>query len=317
MKTLLIPVLNGIMPRPGGGVFAGGFFNVVQGSFLETGLAVFVCPLILPQGSLYRIGVLAKVTRTIQPQSNDMGPLNQPGLVIEMEGLTHARWSRISFSQGQLWVDEMQAVDFRQNRSEYPVVSGAGWVPRGGFTEFKNCSDIPVTIYGSDLQNQTPVEMTANLKGLVSLETAHTVEHAMIRSLKTYGLCSARTLKESMRQETEELTWSVEKSMQYALPELLGQTQSGSCGNPMTYLAHFYMVQELSEQIKQDSISDFSFERMRKSVMSRLTSELGLTTDPAFRALQGLKKGMYHDDRPLDLALCKNILERFPLEPWS
>ena len=51
--------------------------------------------------------------------------------------------------------------------------------------------------------------------------------------------------------------------------------------------------------------------------MSQLTEDLGLTTEPGLRALQGLKKGMKHDDSPLSLELCKKILGRFPLEPWQ
>ncbi len=139
----------------------------------------------------------------------------------------------------------------------------------------------------------------------------------MIRSLRTYGLCTARTLQESMRLEAEELTWSVEKSMQFAMPEILGQTQAGACGNPMTHLAQFYMFQELSEQLKGGNEINLSLDRARRAVMSRLTEDMGLTTEPGLRSLQGLKKGMRHDDSPLGNELCKRILSRFPLEPWQ
>jgi hypothetical protein len=161
------------------------------------------------------------------------------------------------------------------------------------------------------------VELKANLKGLVSMEIAHTIEHAMIRSLRTYGLCSARTLQESARQETAELTWSVEKSMKFSMPEFLGQTQAGVCGNPMTHLAQFYMFQELSEQLKGRNETNFSLDHARRAVMSKLTGDLGLTTDPGLRSLQGLKKGMRHDDSLLGIELCKRVLSRFPLEPWQ
>ena len=102
----------------------------------------------------------------------------------------------------------------------------------GGFTEFRSLGDIPVTLYGNDIEQNMRVSMTGNLKGIVSLEAAHTVEHAMLRSLRTYGMCTARTLQTSMREETEELAWSVEKSMRFALPEALGNTRAGACGNP-------------------------------------------------------------------------------------
>ena len=101
------------------------------------------------------------------------------------------------------------------------------------------------------------------------------------------------------------------------MPEVLGQTQAGACGNPMTNLAQFYMFQELSDQLKTGDKTSFSLDKARRSVMSRLTGEMGLTTTPGIRALQGLKKGMRHDDSPLSLELCKKVLKRFPLEPWQ
>ncbi len=317
MKTLLLPVVNGILPRPGGGVAVGGFFDGFHGTIFEPGLTIFVCPLVMPQSQLYRIGVVAKVIRTTPSTLNDPQQSNRQVLIVEMEGIVHARWSTLNYSDGYFWVEGIQVMDFRKNRAEYPVVSGAGWTPQGGYTEFKNCADIPVTLYGIDLEDQRPLSMQANLRGLVSLETAHTIEHAIIRSLRTYGLCTARTLQESMRLETEELTWSVEKSMQLALPELLGQTLSGSCGNPMTHLAHFYMFQELAAQDKQEPITEIAIERARRTVMSRLSGELGLTTEPGIRSLQALKKGMFHDDSPLGIEGCKQVLARFPLHPWT
>ena len=322
MSTLLIPVVNGVLPRPGGGRSIGGFVDHGRGSVFEPGMDVFVCPLVATDGTLYRVGVLAKVAdvqrqaqNSAARESAEQQALTFVGLVLE--GISHARWSKLQFVQGALRVDGLEALDFKNMRQEYPVVSGAGWLPQGGFTEFRSLGDIPVTLYGNDIERNAPVQITANLKGLVSQETAHTIEHAMIRSLRTYGLCTARTLQESMRRETAELTWSVEKSMRFALPEVLGQTQAGACGNPMTNLAQFYMFQELSEQIKQNDAVGFSLDKARRAVMSRLTGELGLTSEPGLRALQGLKKGMAHDDSPLGIDLCKKILRRFPLEPWQ
>jgi hypothetical protein len=245
-------------------------------------------------------------------------PGNEPAPFLSMiiEGGTHARWNTLTTSRGFIMAEGLETQDFRRLRSDYPVVSGAGWAPQGGFTEFRSLGDIPVTLYGNDIERGVAVSLTGNLKGLVSLEAAHTIEHAMIRSLRAYGLCTARTLQEAMREETAELTWSVEKSMQYALPEVLGNTQAGVCGNPMTNMAHFYMFQELSEQARENGAGERALQQARRAVMSRLTGDLGLTTEPGLRALQGLKKGMRHDDSPLSLDLCKKILGRFPLEPW-
>ena len=322
MSTLLIPVVNGVLPRPGGGRSIGGFVDRGRSSGFEPGMDVFVCPLVAAEGTLYRVGVLAKLV-DVQRQaqipavrgSADQEDLAFVGLVLE--GISHARWNRLQFLQGSLRVDGLEALDFKTMRQEYPVVSGAGWLPQGGVTEFRSMGDIPVTIYGNDIERNATVQIGANLKGLVSQETAHTIEHAMIRSLRTFGLCTVRTLQESMRRETAELTWSVEKSMRFALPEVLGRTQAGACGNPMTHLAQFYMFQELSDQIKQNDTTGFSMDKARRAVMSRLTGELGLTSEPGLRALQGLKKGMAHDDSLLSVDLCKKILRRFPLEPWQ
>ncbi|MHC1760244.1 MAG: hypothetical protein AB9917_12155 [Negativicutes bacterium] len=319
MSTLLIPVINGILPRPGGGRTVGVFPEGApeQRLQLEPGENIFVCPLLPGTGALYRIGVLAKVVDIRRQLLEFPGGEPVPFLSMLIEGSIHARWGTLSSTRGFVMAEGLENQDFRRNRRDYPVVSGAGWSPQGGFTEFRSLGDIPVTLYGKDIERNSAVSMTGNLKGLVSLEAAHTIEHAMIRSLKTYGLCTAKSLQASMREETEELTWSVEKSMRYALPEVLGNTQAGACGNPMTNLAHFYMFQELSAQIRGNDVDESALWQARRKVMSRLTGELGLTTEPGLRALQGLKKGMHHDDSPLSLELCKKILGRFPLEPWQ
>lgn len=316
MSTLLVPVINGVLPRPGGGRSTGAFFEIEHEVEFETGTEVFICPLVPATGMLYRVGVLAKVVDTRSQVVEIPGKESALFRTTLLEGNTHARWNTVQFSQGSLRVEGLETLDFRALRSRYPVVSGAGWVPQGGYTEFRSLADIPVTLYGNDIERNFPLELQANLKGLVSMETAHTIEHAMIRSLRTYGLCTARTLQEAMRQETEELAWSVEQSMQFALPYVLGQTQVGACGNPMTHLAQFYMAEEFSEQLKEGTGTEFALDRARRAVMSRLTGELGLTTEPGLRSLQGLKKGMLHDDSPLSLDLCQRVLSRFPLEPW-
>ena len=319
MSTLMIPVINGILPKPGGGRSTGGF---VEGPpdctpQIETGTNVFICPMLPATGSLYRVGVLAKVI-DIRKQKLDIAGRNPVSFIsLQLEGATHARWNTLSMNRGLVMAEGLEAIDFRGMRSGYPIVSGAGWIPQGGYTEFRSPGDIPVTLYGSDIESGTTVSLRGNLKGLVGLESAHTVEHAMIRSLRSFGLCTAKTLRQAMREETAELTWSVEKSMQLALPEVLGTSQAGACGNPMTNMAQFYMFQELSEQLKDTASGGLAMDRARRVVMSRLTSDLGLTTEPGVRALQGLKKGMMHDDSPLSLELCKKILSRFPLEPWQ
>jgi hypothetical protein len=51
--------------------------------------------------------------------------------------------------------------------------------------------------------------------------------------------------------------------------------------------------------------------------MSQLTQDLGLTMQQGVRVLQGLKKGMSHDDTPLKIDICKKVIGRFPLDPWG
>lgn len=319
MSTLLIPVVNGILPKPGGGCATGGFMTGRSSPELplEAGMKVFVCPLAPATGALYRVGVLAALM-DVQKQKLEMPGVDSVNLIsLRIEGVTHARWDTLCINQSSVYAEGLEYLDFHSMRAEYPVISGAGWVPQGGWTEFRSLGDIPVTLYGNDVARNTRVSLEGNLKGLVSLEAAHTIEHAIIRSLRTYGLCTPRTLQHAIKEEAAELTWSVEKSMRYALPEVLGSTQAGACGNPMTNLAQFFMFQELSSHMKDDGTGLRAMEKVRRTVMSKLTGELGLTTEPGLRALQGLKRGMMHDDSPLSLELCKKVLRRFPLEPWQ
>lgn len=319
MSALLIPVVNAILPRPGGGIASGAFMEG-RGTLLqqfEPGMKVFVCPLSPATGSLYRVGVLAALL-DVRHQQIETSAWEQAAMVtLRLEGITHARWSTLDMQPGGIFAEGLESLDFRVMRSEYPVISGAGWTAQGGWTEFRSLQDIPVNFYGNDIESGGGVGLQGNLRDLVSLEAAHTIEHAIIRSLRLYGLCTPRTLQQCMREEAAELTWSVEKSMRYARPELLGTTRSGACGNPMTHLARFYMFQEVAEQLKETGNGAEALAQARRTVMSRLTGDLGLTTEPGLRALQGLKLGMKHDDSPLSLELCKKVLRRFPLEPWQ
>jgi hypothetical protein len=317
VATLLIPVGNGLLPRPGGGRLVGGFAEQTpeHNPRIEIGDNIFLCPVMPESGALYRIGVLAKII-DIRRQTVDVpGNGTLSFISVWIEGIAHARWGTLSLEDSNIVVEGLELQNFRTVRENYPVISGAGWIPQGGYTEFRSLDDIPVTVYGMDIERNVKVSLTGNLKGLVSFESAHTIEHAMIRSLRSYGLCTIRTLQEAIRVETEELTWSVEKSMRYAMPEVLGNTRAGSCGNPMTNMAHFYMLQEWAKRFGKTG-DTHDFQQVRRTVMSMLTGELGLTTEPGLRAAQGLKKGMRHDDSPLSRELCKKILARFPLEPW-
>jgi hypothetical protein len=319
-QMLILPVANGILPRPEGGRVKG-LFNMDQGGrlLLEAGAGhdVLLCPWMMDAGALYPIGVIGRIIDISLERAADESGREIAVAIAAIEGRGHARWHFLEATGPFVFSRSVERMDFRVTRKEYPSVSGAGWVPAGGYTEFRGKDDIPVTIYGTDIMSGHKVSMTANLGGLVSEEHAHTIEHAMIRALNTYGLCTARTLTEAMAKETKELKASVENSIRFTMPEILGVTESGSCGNQMTNLAQFYLAQEFVEQVAAGKTALESLAKARKTAMSQLTQDLGLTMQQGLRVLQGLKKGMSHDDTPLKIETCKKVIRRFPLEPWS
>lgn len=318
MSMPLIPVGDAIMPRPGGGRSVGAF--VWPGNpddWFAPGQDVMICPVSAHDGSLYSVGVTARVLSSQKQAVPGSSEGSAYFLLILLEGRSQARWSQFRAAPPFFATDDWEELDLTKMRTTYPTVSGAGWVPLGGYTEFRSAGDIPVTIYGNAVEDGGPVSIQGNLKGIVSMEQAHTIEHALIRALRTFGLCSARTLQVSMAAEVQELTWSVEKSMRFALPEVLGQTAAGACGNPMTQMARFYLYHEVNENLRKGQHFAEASLKARKTVMSKLTEDLGLTTDPSLRALQGLKKGMKHDASLLSLDECVEVLRRFPHNPWS
>jgi hypothetical protein len=234
-----------------------------------------------------------------------------------LEGRGHARWHSLQVKGPYVVATDAERLNFRETRQEYPAISGAGWLPAGGYTEFRAESDIPVTVYGTDLETGREVSLSANLGGLVTQQQAHTVEHGIIRALRTYGLCTARTLLDSMARETDELKKSVELGIQFTMPEMIGRTSTGACGNPMSNLAQFYLAREFVDNVSAGKSLNRSLADAKRSAMSQLTDDLGLSMQQGVRALQGLKKGMYHDDTRLKVETCKKIIRRFSFEPWD
>lgn len=315
-----MPVANGILPRPEGGRVSG-IFPMEQGGRLlaeaGAGKDVLVCPWLMDSGALYPIGVISRIIDiSLERAADELG--RQVSVAIAfIEGREHARWHSLEAAGRFVFSRTVERMNFQVTRKEYPVVSGAGWVPAGGYTEFRGKEDIPVNLYGRDVMTGQKVNLSANLGGLVSVEHAHTIEHAMIRALKTYGLCTARTLIEAMAKETKELKESVENSIRFTMPEMLGVTNSGACGNQMTNLAEFYLAQEFVEQVAAGKSPGESLIKARKTTMSQLTDDLGITMQHGMRMLQGLKKGMSHDDTPLKIDICKKVIRRFPFDPWG
>lgn len=317
---LVFPVANGILPRPHGGRINGVFLFEQGGQLLNqigVGRDVLVCPWMEEEQALYPVGVVARLLDLGVQKATDAAGNELAVLMAVLEGREHARWNTLRTAGPFVVSTDTERMDLKSMRKEYPVISGAGWLPAGGYTEFRADSDIPVTIYGTDLESGREVSISANVGGLVKQEQAHTVEHGIIRALTTYGLCTPRTLLDSMAKETKELKHSVELGFRFAMPEIIGRTQTGACGNPMTSLAQFYLAREFVDNVSAGKSFDQSLVDARRKAMSQLTGDLNITAERGLRALQGLKKGMAHDDTPLKIDITKKLISRFPLEPWG
>lgn len=316
---LIFPVANCILPRPDGGRITGVFLPDQGGDLLTqagVGSEVLICPWVAEDQALYPVGVAARILN-IGPQAvADAAGREHPVLMGVLEGRSQARWHTLGLTDGWVVSPDVTAMNFKAMRKDYPAISGAGWLPAGGFTEFRDPSDIPVTVYGTDMETGKEVSVRGNVGGLVSQEQAHSIEHGIIRALRTYGLCTAKTLADSLARETDELKASVELGMRFALPEIIGRTATGACGNPMSNLAQFYLAQEFVDNLTAGKSAGQSLLDARRRAMSQLTGDLGLTTRQGVRVLQGLKKGMSHDDTPLKLETGKKVISRFPLAPW-
>jgi hypothetical protein len=281
------------------------------------GKSLFLCPWDSRTNKPYHVGVIAYCSdlheQTYLNKQNQECRL----LYVQLEGQERAKVQALIKKRGIIYGDAINYLDLKGLRANYPALCGAGWRATGGFTESNSYQDIHVVIQGIDFENGSAVEVSGNIGGLVSAQQAHTVEHAIIRSLNCYGLCTAKSLLRSMAEETSELKESVEWGMKFARPELFGLTESGACGNPLTNAAQIYMTEEFSSALKEGQSVFASVEQARRKAMSRLATELELTTQEGLRVLQGLKKGMFHDDSPLSLDKGKKILSRFPVSPWD
>lgn len=311
---------NGILPRPDGGKITGMFVMENGGQILSElgiGRELMICPFGVDNQDLYPVGVLVRIMdmweQTIVSETDQTIPV----MMAVLEGRGHARWHTLNSAGVYLISKDVEFLNFRIMRKEYPVISGAGWMPEGGYTEFRDKRDIPVTLYGTDIESGQKISITGNLGGLVELEQAHTIEHAIIRALRVYGLCTPKTLIESIGKEADELKKSVEYSIKYTMPEALGITASGSCGNPMTNLAQFYLAQEFVNNVSLGKSLNESIVNARRSTMSHLVQDMDITMQQGLRTLQGLKKGMSHDDTLLGMETYKKVIGRFPFEPWD
>ncbi len=317
---LALPIFNGILPRPGGtvtGVFLAPWLLPAV-TKAGRGADLFLAP-VDPDGLLYPVGIVAKVGEFWSQNVYIMGA-EQPiasGVFLSLYGREQAKVRTYTTSGRSLLALGVQSMPVRGLRPEYPCISGAGWVPQGGHTETRGEGDITVCIEGIDAVNGDRLSLTGQLGGLVSYQQAHTIEHAIIRSLQSYAFCSPKTLREALIAESRELKASVEAGLKLQRPELFGVTASGACGNRLTHLAQFYLTDEYFRELQSGHPALASLDKARKRTLSRLTQDLSLTTDAGLRALQGLKNGMQHDDSRLGEEALKRVLMRFPSSPWG
>jgi len=316
----VLPVINGMLPRAEGGMVHGVVLDAYSAAvFARNGVGkyLFVCPWDQRAKQPFHVGIIA-VCRDTQIERHTYEQKREYRILrVLLEGQERAKMRSFIKKKGIIYGDNIELQYFKTMRPDYPVLCGAGWQASGGYTETASLQDISVVIYGTNYETGAQVHINGNLGGLISYEQAHTIEHAIIRSLKHYSLCTARTLVQCSAEETNELKQSVEWGIKYARPDLLGLTQSGACGNPLSSTAQIYMAQEFTSALKEGNSIYASVEQARIKTMSRLTGDLGITTREGLRILQGLKRGMFHDDTPLTLEQAKKILNRFPISPWK
>ncbi|NLG86847.1 MAG: hypothetical protein GX489_06485, partial [Firmicutes bacterium] len=235
MNVLALPVANGVLPRPGSsiqGLFLDDF-SLRTLSFLGPEAIAFLVPLVQNGEMLYPAGMLVRIDDLNKAQAvNPITWNSEEVLVASLSGTVHAWARRFVVERGFIVAESVQELDLMELRNQgQPVISGAGWQPQGGYTEPRSKKDITITIYGKDYDGNY-VQIKGQVGGIVTPEKAHTIEHSIIRALQEYGLCTPKNLAWAMQNETEELKNSISWGLHFKLPEILGQTRSGYCGNP-------------------------------------------------------------------------------------
>jgi len=319
LEIYAIPIVNGILPRPEGGILQGVFLDPFFAKILNNagiGGSIFIFPLSLDEESIYPVGIVARIEDMWMDKVSPYSEVK--ALFARLLGRERYKAKSFVLHDDGMFAKGIEKLDIRELRSMgYPAISGAGWYPTGGYTTFgSDKKDAHVTIYGFDLETGKDVSIAGHLGNEVAPEKAHTIEHAIIRSLKNYAMCTPKTLRECIEKETEELKWSVEIGLAKKLPEVFGVTKSGVCGNPLTYMASQYLTHEFQNQINTGENLIDSLENARNKTLSIITREMGINTQKGIRQLQGLKKGMFHDDTPEDMKTCKRVLNKFPIDPW-
>lgn len=319
MNCLAIPIVNGALPRPDGGVLQGVFLDPYFAKMLVLagiGGHIFLFPVSSESEKFYPVGILVRIEDIWQDKLSLVD--DKKYLFAKVIGRERLKARAFQMTDKGLIALGLQKLDLADLRYKgYPAISGAGWYPTGGYTTFSvDRKDVEITIYGFDLETGQDVVISAYLDDLIEAEIAHTVEHGIIRSLKNYSLCTPKTLRECMKRESEELKWSVEIGIANELPEVFGVTKSGICGNPLTQMASYYMSEEFKKRINSGEDLLGSIKSARSKTLSMITRDMDINTQKGKRALQGLKKGMFHDDTPKELTILSKVIKKFPQDPW-
>lgn len=321
MRLLVIPVVNAVLPYHAGGTVVSVFLDQRSAMAVQTagiGGSVLVLPYIPERNQLYKLGVLARIEELWVDRVFLNSPCNLSyALFARLLGRGRYSATRLGVVDGFIMA-EAKPVDLDAYRAKgYPSIDGSGWQAVGGDTELKGISDLPVRLYGYDLRDGREVEIVGNLGGLVTPEAAHTIEHAIIRSLHKYAICTARTLAECIEEEGRELRASIDAGFRYKRPEVFGVTSTGMCGNPLTNLAQVYLMEELMQNLEEGQGFEDGLEDARLKTLSRVTSDLEISTSPFLRIGQALKRGMSHEDNRLSQSLLRRVVACFPPNPWS
>ncbi len=318
MRVPVIPVANGMVPRVGQiltGVFLDDWTKKVL-IYAGTKRPVLLLPM-GPATGIYPVGAMVAASDAWTQQVMISPSFSiQEAVFARVSGKGTYRAGSFSWDNGILFANDVGPIDLRELRATYPLIDGSGWTPSDGSTDSRSPDDIRVSIYGRTHEGEDLV-LEGNLGNLVSPEAAHTLEHAIIRSLSRYAMVTAKTLRESVTGEVLDLKASLEMGYRLKMPEFFGVTSTGMCGNPLTGLAQFYLAEGLRKQLQEGGSLARSVESARLSALSKVTGDLGLSTRQGIRVLEGLKRGMMHDDSALSDTTLKNIIKRFPLSPWE
>lgn len=197
----------------------------VQGlQSMGIGGEVFACPLSFEDGKFFPVGMLAAISamwsqEVMLPQLK----VKRTALFVRLTGKVRAKAENFFTADNLVVGGGIRPVNLADLRAKgYPTICGAGWAPQGGYTEVRSPREVEITIYGIDTEDGTGVSVSAAVGGIITPEQAHTIEHAIIRSLRSYGICTPKTLRDAISRETEELKELVAAGIKFRIPRFSG-----------------------------------------------------------------------------------------------